>query len=166
VAWRRNYHCDDNAQRAREKILSELEAMLARYAIERELIKFARGMDARDWAGLKTILTEDAIADYGQGDLHGPDAIIGVIRSYLEVCGPTQHLLGNLLVEREGDSAISHCYVSDMHLGAGANAHLKFCTLGDYHDCWKLIDGRWRLAARRKDNRGYCGTLDVFAKPE
>jgi SnoaL-like domain len=147
----------------------ELEAMLARYAIEKELIKFARGMDSRDWAGLKAILTEDATADYGQGLLQGPDAVVGVIRSYLEICGPTQHLLGNLLVEwngeRDGASAISHCYVSDMHLGAGANAHLTFCTLGDYQDRWKLIDGRWRLAGRRKDNRGHFGTLEVFAKP-
>ena len=145
--------------------MSELEAMATRYAIERELIKFARGMDARDWAGLATILTEDATADYGQGELHGPDAIIGVIQSYLEACGPTQHLLGNLLVERDGDSAISHCYVCDTHLGAGANAHLNFRTLGDYHDRWRLIDGRWRLAERRKDNKGFVGTMDVFAKP-
>lgn len=145
--------------------MSELEAMLTRYAIERELIKFARGMDARDWAGLKAILTPDATADYGQGELHGPDAIIGVIRAHLDVCGPTQHLLGNLLVDREGDTTFSHCYVSDMHLGAGANAHLNFCTLGDYHDVWKLIDGRWRLADRRKDNRGFVGSLEVFAKP-
>lgn len=144
--------------------MSELEAMLARYAIERELIKFARGMDSRDWAGLKAILTEDATADYGQGILQGPEAVIGVIRSYLEACGPTQHLLGNLLVERDGDTAISQCYVSDIHLGAGANAHLTFCTLGDYHDRWTLIDGRWRLAERRKDNRGFVGTMEVFAK--
>lgn len=145
--------------------MSELEAMATRYAIERELIKFARGMDARDWAGLKAILAEDATADYGQGDLHGPEAIIGVIRSYLEACGPTQHLLGNLLVERDGDTATSHCYVCDTHLGLGANAELNFRTLGDYHDTWKLIDGRWRLAERRKDNEGFVGTMDVFAKP-
>ena len=145
--------------------MSELEAMATRYAIERELIKFARGMDARDWAGLKAILAEDATADYGQGDLHGPEAIIGVIRSYLEACGPTQHLLGNLLVERDGDTAISHCYVCDTHLGLGAHAELNFRTLGDYHDTWKLIDGRWRLAERRKDNKGFVGTMDVFAKP-
>ena len=143
----------------------ELEAMFTRYEIERELIKFARGMDARDWPGLKAILTEDAIADYGQGLVQGAEAVVGVIQSYLETCGPTQHLLGNLLVERDGDSAFSHCYVSDMHLGAGANAHLTFCTLGDYHDRWVLIDGRWRLAERRKDNRGFVGTMDVFAKP-
>ena len=145
--------------------MSDLEAMLTRYAIERELIKFARGMDLRDWAGLKAILTEDATADYGQGEVIGSDAIVGVIRQYLEVCGPTQHLLGNLLVERESDTAFSHCYVCDTHLGSGANAQLNFRTLGDYHDAWTLIDGRWRLAHRRKDNHGFVGTMDVFARP-
>lgn len=60
-------------------------------------------MDARDWAGLAAILTEDATADYGQGDQHGPDAIVGVgFAALSEVCGPTQHLLGNLLVEQDG----------------------------------------------------------------
>ncbi len=144
--------------------MADLEALITRHDIECVLIQFARAMDARDWPALLEILTPDATADFGQGIVESPQAIVGVIRSYLETCGPTQHLLGNLLVERDGDQAKSCCYVSDTHLGGGAGAHLTFCTLGDYHDVWRRMDGRWRLAQRRKYNHGFVGTMDVFTR--
>jgi len=139
-----------------------LETLFADREIQRSLSQFARAMDERDWECLATILTEDARAEMGAGPLAGRDAIIASIRRYLDVCGPTQHLLGNLLVEVDGDTARSRCYVSDMHLGAGPKAHLTFCTLGDYHDRWQKIDGRWRMVERRKHNRAHVGTLEVF----
>ena len=93
-----------------------------------------------------------------------PDAVIGCIRHYLDKCGPTQHLLGNLLVEVDGDHATSQCYVSDMHLGTGDKAHVTFSTLGDYHDQWRRmldvhLDGGFHLAqpayrAMRSAGRG------------
>ncbi len=139
-----------------------LDLLLAERAIARALTRIARAMDARDWDGLAAELTEDATAELGTGPLTGPAAIIGLIRSYLDACGPTQHLLGNLLVEVDGDRASSRCYVSDMHLGQGAMAGETFATLGDYHDTWRRIDGHWRLAHRTKHNRGHVGSLAVF----
>jgi hypothetical protein len=139
-----------------------LQTLLAEREIQRALSQFAWAMDERNWECLATILTEDAKADMGAGPLDGRDAIISSIRRYLDVCGPTQHLLGNLLIEVDGDTARSRCYVSDMHLGAGPKAHLTFCTLGDYHDRWQKIDGRWRMVERRKYNHAHVGTLGVF----
>ncbi|HUD94927.1 nuclear transport factor 2 family protein [Sphingobium sp.] len=138
--------------------------MLAHYEIGRELTRFARAMDDRDWATLKGILTDDATADLGTGMLAGSDAIIALIRQYLDVCGTSQHLLGNLIVEVDGDSATSRAYVSDMHLGPGDAPEPNFRTLGDYHDRWLRIDGCWRLAERRKLNRALIGSMDVFKK--
>lgn len=139
-----------------------LETLLAEREIHRLISQFARAMDDRDWERLASILTEDARAEMGAGPLEGRDAIVASIRSYLDVCGPTQHLLGNLLVEVDGDTAVSRCYVSDMHLGAGPKSHLTFRTLGDYHDRWRKIDGRWRMVERRKYNHAHVGTLEVF----
>lgn len=130
--------------------------------ISRALTSFARAMDARDWAAARAILSGDACGELGTGPLTGPEAILGCIRHYLDGCGPTQHLLGNLLIDLDGDQAESRCYVSDMHLGAGDRAQHSFVTLGDYHDQWRRIDGVWRMTFRRKFNRGHIGSFDVF----
>lgn len=130
--------------------------------IERALIRFARAMDDRDWEGLSQILADDAVGELGTGRLEGSAAIIELIRGFLDNCGVTQHLLGNVLVDVDGDRATSRAYVQDLHLSR-SNPDLTFHTLGDYHDRWERRDGRWWLVERIKDNRGTVGSLDVFA---
>ena len=139
-----------------------VEALLVEREIARALIRLARAMDERDWGTLRQILADDATGDLGEGPLSSPHEIVGTIRRYLDACGPTQHLLGNLLVDVDGDAAQSRCYVSDMHLGRGQAAGLTFATLGDYHDRWRRIDGQWRLAHRAKLQRGLVGDMAVF----
>lgn len=138
------------------------EELYGYHEIQRELVAFARGMDERDWDALADILVEDAVVDVGEGVLHGRAAFIATLRRYLDACGPTQHLLGNLIVDVDREEARSRCYVSDMHLGREDRAHLTFATLGDYHDRWRKIDGRWRMIERVKQNHGHVGSLEVF----
>jgi ketosteroid isomerase-like protein len=139
-----------------------LDDVIAHHQIARLLAEFARAMDERDWNRIAEILVDDAVADIGEGRLDGSAAIIATLRRYLDTCGPTQHLLGNLIVDVNGDEAQSRCYVSDMHLGTGEREHLTFVTLGDYHDRWRKIDGCWRMVERIKHNRAHVGSFDVF----
>ena len=132
-------------------------------AIERALTLFARAMDDRDWATMAQILTNDAQADLGTGRLSGSTAIIDLIRGFLDKCGPTQHLLGNVVVDVAGDIATSRAYIRDVHLGSAADPSVRFYTLGDYRDTWhRAGDGAWRLAERIKVNRAYVGPLEIF----
>ena len=140
----------------------DLATLLDERDIGRALTRFARAMDDRDWDAARAILTRDATAELGTGPLTGPDAIIGLIRHYLDGCGPTQHLLGNVLIDVAGDTAESRAYVSDMHLGAGDRKAISFVTLGEYHDRWRRIDGQWRLVHRTKTSRGHKGDFAVF----
>jgi hypothetical protein len=139
-----------------------LDDLLAEREIYRALTLFARAMDARDWQALATITTEDITADIGTGPLAGRAALIADMRSFLDDCGPTQHLLGNVLIEVQGDRASSQAYVSDMHIGQGDKSHLTFSTLGDYRDQWKKVDGGWRMHHRTKLNRAHIGSLEVL----
>ena len=129
--------------------------------IERALVRFARAMDERHWGELSEILAADAVGDFGTGRLEGSAAIVELLRGYLDACGVTQHLLGNVLVDVKGDRATSRAYVQDLHLSR-SNPELSFHTLGDYHDRWERRGGRWWLVERIKDNRGTVGTLEVF----
>lgn len=139
-----------------------LDTLLAERAIYRQLVQVARGMDARDWDGLLGLMTADVTADLGTGSLSGGAEIIALLRSFLDACGPTQHLLGNVLIDVDGDTAHSRAYVSDMHLGVGPREGLTFCTLGDYHDRWRREDGEWKLCHRSKLNRGHIGSFAVL----
>lgn len=143
----------------------DLEMLIAEREITVRLVRFARAMDERDWPVCLEILTPDATAEFGTGRLEGAEAIVSQIRGYLDACGPTQHLLGSILVDVDpaGDRAASRAYVSDTHLGRGTRSDLTFSTLGDYHDAWVCTDGEWRLAHRLKHSHAVLGTFDVFA---
>lgn len=132
--------------------------------IERALNIFARAMDARDWATMAEILFPEAEGDFGTGRLVGAAAIIDMIRGFLDNCGPTQHLLGNIVIDVVDDTATSKAYIRDVHLNSAGDPSTRFYTLGDYHDTWRRdVDGRWRIAERIKANRAYVGPLEIFA---
>lgn len=143
-----------------------LDRLLDEREIHRKLIGIARAMDQRDWNAFREILLPDATADLGAGPLSGRDAIARFIAGFLDACGPTQHLLGNVLIEVEGDEATSRAYVSDVHKGLGAKAEVTFSTLGDYHDQWRRVDGAWRLQHRTKLNRATLGDISIFDRGE
>lgn len=141
-----------------------LDTLLAEREIYRAVVRLARAMDERDWSALDDILLLDATAELGMGPVSGRDNIVAFIRSFLDDCGPTQHLLGNMLIDVDGDEARSRCYVSDMHKGLGEKSHLTFSTLGDYHDTWRKVDGRWRMSHRTKLNRATLGDISVLGR--
>ena len=140
-----------------------LDQLLDERAIARAIIAFAVAMDERDWDGLRSLMAPDMTADLGTGDLDGPDAVVGLIRSFLDACGPTQHLIGNVRVEVDGDTASSEAYVRDMHKGLGDWADTTFETLGNYLDRWRRVDGTWKMVHRTKRNRAQIGDMSIFA---
>ncbi|BBY42309.1 nuclear transport factor 2 family protein [Mycolicibacterium celeriflavum] len=135
-----------------------LQRLLDERDIERALYTTARAMDDHDWSAVAEVFADDATGDLGTGPLVGSGAIVALIRSYLDACGPTQHLLGNVIVDVAGDSAVSRAYVHDLHLSAdGAE---RFYTMGDYRDRWERRAGRWRIVERIKVNRAHVGPLE------
>ncbi len=141
----------------------KLETLIAEREIYRALVQFARAMDNRDWDQLLDLMTEDATGSLGTGELDSPQAIVSLIRVYLDGCGTTQHLLGNILIDVHGDTATSTAYVSDMHLAAGDGPDRTFRTLGEYTDQWLCRDGVWLIKRRDKNNRATVGDMSVFS---
>jgi hypothetical protein len=120
-------------------------------------------MDDRDWTAMGEILDDHAEGDFGTGRVQGSAAIIELIRGFLDNCGPTQHLLSNVVIDVEGDVASSRAYVHDVHLNSDGGPSTRFYTLGDYHDTWRRrSDGSWCLTERIKSNRAHVGSFDVF----
>lgn len=149
-----------------EGLPAELLTLLDERAITRQLVRFARAMDDRDWDTMTAILAEDVRGEFGTGWQEGRLAVMELIRGYLEKCGATQHLLGNILVDVTGDEAVTRAYIRDVHLNSDDDPAIRMYTLGDYRDTWRRSeDGLWSLIERSKINRGFVGTLNVFGEP-
>ena len=140
----------------------DIEDLLAEREIYRNLVQFAQAMDDRNWSLLDQITTEDIAADLGTGNVSGRADMIALMRQFLDQCGTTQHLLGNVLIDVDGDTARSQTYVADMHLGGEGIEDITFRTLGRYLDKWRKVDGRWLICERVKENRATVGSLAVF----
>ncbi len=77
------------------------------------------------------------------------------MRSFLDHCGPTQHLIGNVVVDHTPTTATSTCYVQDLHVGRGELADQTFSARGEYRDKWVVTNLRAGHA---------CGAFPIVVK--
>src|SRR4051812_34893265 len=105
-----------------------------RHAVIDVLNRYASCLDTRDWDGLDEAFHHDAIGHYGTV-LDGRGAIVASIRSFLDGCGATQHLLGTYDIRLDGDRARATTKARVIHVGAGDRAHLTpYEAIGNYRD--------------------------------
>jgi ketosteroid isomerase-like protein len=127
-------------------------------AIERALCSVATALDSRDWAALGAAFTEDA---RGYSKV-GRDAVVAQVRAHLGGCGPSQHLLGNIRVTVDGDTASSLTYARVYHVGAGERAGTFYECIGEYTDSWTRTPSGWLLTFRWFDVRIELGDRSVL----
>lgn len=130
--------------------MSQTEDILAIY---RQLGQFARILDEKRWDDAGQVFSEDLTFDYGggTGEKTGLAAMVENFRRFLDVCGPTQHLIGSIFVEVDGDSARSRSYVQARHVAKGGEPvsfDQIFDTNGEYHDTWRREGGTWKIVRR------------------
>ncbi|MET0269253.1 MAG: nuclear transport factor 2 family protein [Sphingomonas sp.] len=125
-----------------------LRALRDERDILRGLARFARVLDAKDWAALGDVFADEIAFDYGQGERLGMPALAEQMRRYLDACGGTQHLLGSILVDPDGDRAVSRAYVQARHQRRGDGGGAVFDSNGEYVDRWERRAEGWRIVRR------------------
>ena len=132
----------------------DIAATLQRLEDERtiglQLATLARILDTRAWDRVPEVIAEDVRFDYTNSgtDVHGRAALLANFRQFLDVCGPSQHLLGSLIVEVEGDRARSRCYVQARHRAKDPADPRLFDSNGEYIDRWERRTEGWRMVHR------------------
>jgi 3-phenylpropionate/cinnamic acid dioxygenase small subunit len=112
------------------------------------LVRYATGIDRRDWPLFRTVFTEGCELDYGEiGVWKGVDAVTDFMEQAHAMAGHTMHRLTNQVITIEGDIATTRTYIDGVIMlsdnQAGVNA------LGFYDDeVVRTADG-WRIARRR-----------------
>jgi hypothetical protein len=119
-----------------------------RFEIIGVLDRYAECLDARDWKGLADVFTEDADVDFGLWRSGTLDEVRSRIGSFLNGCGPSQHLLGNYRIELDGDRATSKCYCRVMHFGKGEHEGKTYEAYLEYADELVRTAAGWRSHKR------------------
>ncbi|RZL73647.1 MAG: nuclear transport factor 2 family protein [Rhodococcus sp. (in: high G+C Gram-positive bacteria)] len=135
------------------------ESLPDRVQITDRLHVLATLLDTKDWPGFAATLTEDVVA-YGRS---GPADVVARVRSHLDVCGVTQHLIGNVRVDLDGDTARTRSYFRAFHVGLGDHAGATYKCLGEYRDEWRRGPSDWLLSGRVIDVRAEIGDRGVIA---
>ncbi|MGH0028875.1 MAG: nuclear transport factor 2 family protein [Myxococcota bacterium] len=114
------------------------------------LARYASSLDERDWPRLATCFTPDAVGDYGMGDpLEGYAAIEALCRGTLEPLDASQHLVGSIEIDLDGDTATSRCALQAQHTRRGLPDGENYLIGGTYRDRWVRTDTGWRIAHRQ-----------------
>lgn len=119
-----------------------------RQDISELLVRYATGIDRRDWALFRTVFTDDCELDYGEiGAWKGVDAVAQFMEQVHAPAGHTMHRLSNQAITVDGDTAVARTYV-DALIMIGDNSN-GVNGIGFYDDeIIRTVDG-WRIARRR-----------------
>ncbi len=151
-----------------EQIEKPMEARLAdRFQIEQVIRCWARAVDRRDWALVRTVFHPGAIDDHGmyKGDI---DGLIDWLEARHQCITMSMHVLGNIYIELpDADSAVCESYVvayqrydtapgaDQSHILAALGEHVDQSDLpidvmmpARYIDEFEKRDGSWRITHR------------------
>ena len=127
------------------------QALADRIAAEDLLTRYATAVDRRDWEQSRSIFTADAEIDYtSAGGIAGTvDEIVEFLSTSLEMFEMTQHLVSNIDLEVNGESAtVTAMFNHPMRLPGGDT----WFTGGWYHhDLVRTPDG-WRSRRLREES--------------
>ena len=130
---------------------ADLQKCIDRQAVINLLIQYATALDTKNWALLEQCFLPDAVADYGEdaGRHEGYPAIEETVRFFLDGLDSSQHLLGNYVVEIEGDDATSTCYLHAQHYLEDTKGGDTYTVGGTYEDELVRTNEGWRIKHRK-----------------
>ena len=122
-----------------------------RAEITEVLVRYATGIDRRDWELFRSIWTEDVDANYGRGigHFHSADEITDYMTRSHASMGSTWHRLSNFSIDVQGDEATSRTYVHAVLNVVRDDPDRWLEVIGHYDDSLVRTVGGWRVARRR-----------------
>ena len=115
------------------------------------LVRYATGIDQRDWALFRTVFTGDCELDYGEiGAWKGVDAVTEFMEQVHAMAGHTLHRLSNQVITVDGDRATARTYVDALIMsGDNTSGVAGVNGIGFYDDDLVRTQDGWRIGRRR-----------------
>jgi 3-phenylpropionate/cinnamic acid dioxygenase small subunit len=112
------------------------------------LVRYATGIDNRDWDLFRTCFTGTCDVDYGEiGHWRGVDELTEWMTQTHDQVGPTLHRISNVSVIRQAGGAKARSYVHAVVTMPDGSAAVH--AFGWYADELVEAAGSWRIARRR-----------------
>ena len=113
------------------------------------LIRYATGIDSKDWPLFRSCWTDEIDVDYQQlGRFTSADALTEVMTRLHEDMGPTYHRLSNFVIAVDGDRATARSYVHAVLMLQPDDSTNWVDALGHYDDVFVRTQGGWRIRER------------------
>jgi len=128
---------------------SRLQAMMDRDEIRQVIYRYCRGIDRRRSDIVRDCYHPDATDDHGEYR-GGIDGFVDYVERTMTIWESTNHFVGNILIELDGDRARVESYaIAFHHMAAkGAKPIRELIARIRYIDDFERRDGAWRIAAR------------------
>lgn len=116
-------------------------------AIQEVLVRYATGIDRRDWDLFRTCFTDDVSAEYeGVGTWTSVDEITAYMAEVHADLGYTLHRVSNMAITIDGDAATSRTYVDAVIMAADGQSGVN--PVGYYDDGLVRTADGWRIHRR------------------
>jgi hypothetical protein len=143
-----------------------MAALADRLAIVELTHRYCWALDSRSWDLLDQVFVPDATAELRSTSvLEGRDAIRERIRRSVAPLDATQHTVTNHMIEIDGDSATSRCYLHSQHVRHTAEGGVLYVIAGRYEDRLVRTSVGWRIAFRRLVEVWHDGNFAVVRPP-
>lgn len=127
---------------------TKIEALIARQEIADVIYRYARGIDRLDFDLVRSCYHPDAYDDHGTFSGNVEDFITAATE-FLARWTTTQHFMGNMLIEIDGDRARAETYAVAYHRREDSNGDGKDDVMGiRYVDRFEKRNDDWRIAHR------------------
>ncbi len=124
-----------------------IEELLAKQEIYELVAKYMRGLDRLDADLLRSVFYEDGWCEYGICDA-APFEFVEFAMGALGDHEANQHMIGNVLIEIDGDQAFGEVYFNAYHKVKSDTGFDDVTIAGRYIDRYEKRDGVWKIAYR------------------
>jgi len=136
-----------------EAVRAQIAVLADRTAVSEVPLRYARGVDRRDWDLVRSCFTADAFVQ-GSRTTAPLDQYLDILQPAVERYPTTMHFMGNQLVELTGDTARVETYAVAFHFAGDPPgiSHPEDLVLGvRYHDTVARRAGSWKITHRQVD---------------
>jgi hypothetical protein len=133
-----------------ERLEARLLELLDKQEIHERLALYCRGVDRADPELISQAFHPDAMADHGHVFFTGEDIAETLMQmSKARTSDAGVHLLGNVLIEIDGDDAYSEAYFLDYSERDRQGEVFLLSRCARYIDRWEKRSDAWRITYRR-----------------
>lgn len=131
-----------------EALAHEVERLRAHEEIRARVFGFCRALDRLDRDLLRAQFHDDALVEYGTFYKGPIDGFLDVAMGFQGSMRDTQHLVGNVSIELDGERASAESYVHAHHVLVHGEERVQLVVGARYLDRLERRGGGWKISYR------------------